>query len=152
MGGTKGLATVAVLLFAAALISILASVAEAQQNEHRVTLREIMSELGTEYLRATNALMTDDFKELEESSRAIQGHPLPVEIVTAIKSKLGNNFRLFEQVDEQSHHFAGDLAEHALARNGVAAAKAFGSLAESCVSCHEQFRALLRPLSDEQPR
>jgi hypothetical protein len=39
----------------------------AQKEEHKLTLRAIMSELGTEYLRLTNALLIDDFKGLEES-------------------------------------------------------------------------------------
>ena len=147
----RRIALIGLLLFAAGS-SLSAGVSLAQKSEHKLTLRAIMAELGAEYLRATNALMIDDFKELEESARAIQGHPLPDEVVAAIKSKLGKSFRAFERVDEQSHQAAGDLARHAAAKDSIAAAKAFGSLAESCASCHVQFRVLLRPLSDEQPR
>jgi hypothetical protein len=45
-----------------------------------------MSELGPEYrrLNITSALLTDDFKGLEEAARAIRGHPHLEEIVAAI--------------------------------------------------------------------
>lgn len=118
------------------------------KEEHKLTLRAIMSELGTEYLRLTNALLIDDFKGLEESAKAIEGHPLPDEIVAAIKNRLGKSFHGFERIDEQSHQAAANLAARAAAKDIIGAAKAFGSLAESCVSCHKRFRATLRPLSD----
>ena len=113
-----------------------------------ITLRAIMQELGTEYLRLTNALLIDDFKGLEESAKAIEGHPLPEEVVSAIKNKLGRNFSGFERVDEQSHKAAADLAKRAAAKDITGSAKAFGRLSEACVSCHKQFRATLRSLSD----
>jgi cytochrome c556 len=121
---------------------------QAQQSESKITLRAIMQELGVEYLRLTNALLIDNFKDLEESAKAIQRHPLPAEIAAAIKSKLGKNFRAFERIDEQSHRAAGRLATRAMAKDASGAAKALGPLAESCVSCHKQFRATLRSLSD----
>jgi cytochrome c556 len=68
--------------------------------------------------------------------------------VAAIKKKLGRKFHGFERVDEQSHEAAADLAKRAAARDIAGAAKTFGRLAESCVTCHKQFRATLRPLSD----
>jgi hypothetical protein len=136
------------LLFGTSLILTDPGFAQGQKSETKMTLRAIMQELGAEYLRLTNALLTDDFKGLEESAKAIQGHPLPDEIVAAIKSKLGKNFRSFERVDEQSHQAAANLAKRAAARDLTGLAKAFGALAGGCVSCHKQFRATLRPLSD----
>jgi hypothetical protein len=70
--------------------------AQAQKEEHKLTLRAIMQELGAEHLRLTNALLIDDLKSVEESAKAIQGHPLPDEIVAAIKSTLGREFQAFE--------------------------------------------------------
>jgi hypothetical protein len=122
--------------------------AQGQQGEPKLTLRAIMQELGVEYLRLANALLIDDFKGLEDSAKAIQGHPLPKEIVASIKSKLGRNFGGFERVDEQSHQAAAELAKRAAAKDISGSAKAFGRLAESCVSCHKQYRVTLRPLSD----
>lgn len=136
------------LLLAAGLMSASSASAQDQREQHELTLRAIMSELGTEYLRLTNALLIDDFKGLEESAKAIEGHPLPDEIVAAIKNRLGGSFHRFEQVDEQSHQAAAELATRAAAKDIIGAAKAFGSLSESCVRCHKQFRARLRPLSD----
>jgi hypothetical protein len=69
-------------------------------------------------------------------------------IAAAIKSKLGTSFLAFERIDEQSHRAAGRLATRAMAKDVSRVAKAFGRLAESCVSCHKQFRATLRNLSD----
>lgn len=132
-----------------ALLSTGAARAQAASHEHAVTLRAIMGELGAEYLRLTNALMTEDFKELEASAKAIAGHPLPDEIVTAIKSKLGRSFPAFETIDNKSHQAATDLARRAVAKDITGSARAFGRLAESCVSCHKQFRSTLRPLSDK---
>ncbi len=74
--------------------------------------------------------------------------PLPDDIVTAIKAKLGNNFRGFERVDEQSHRAAADLAKRATAKDIAGSAMAFGRLTDACVTCHKQFRATLRSLSD----
>jgi cytochrome c556 len=145
---SKTIRTLSAFLFGAALMSTSPVFAQVQKEEHKLTLRAIMSELGAEYLRLTNALLIDDFKGLESSAKAIQGHPLPDEVATAIKNKLGKNFRGFERVDEQSHQAATDLAKRAAAKDISGSAKAFGRLAESCVSCHKQFRATLRPLSD----
>ena len=72
----------------------------------------------------------------------------PTEIVAAIKSKLGRDFRAFERIDEQSHQAAANLAKRAAAKDLTGSAKAFGGLTEGCLSCHKQFRAALRPLSD----
>ena len=105
IGAEKGLKLTTAALFASAVLSIslIAAHAQVQKEEHKLTLRAIMQELGAEHLRLTNALLIDDLKTVEESAKAIQGHPLPTEIVAAIKSKLGRDFRAFERIDEQSH-------------------------------------------------
>lgn len=150
IGSEKALKLITVAPFAAAVLSIslIPAHAQAQKEEHKLTLRAIMQELGAEHLRLTNALLIDDFKTVEESAKAIQGHPLPTEIVTAIKSRLGRDFRAFERIDEQSHQAAANLAKRAAAKDLTGSAKAFGGLTEGCLSCHKQFRAALRPLSD----
>jgi hypothetical protein len=148
--GNKATKHISIVLFGAAvsLIALTPAHAQAQKEEHKLTLRAIMQELGAEHLRLTNALLLDDLKTAEESAKAIQGHPLPAEIVAAIKSKLGKDFRAFERIDEQSHQAAASLAKRAAAKDLTGSAKAFGGLTEGCVSCHKQFRASLRPLSD----
>jgi hypothetical protein len=137
-------------IFAFMLLPMSAAPAQtnAQKEDHKMTLRAIMSELGAEYLRLTNALLIDDFKGLEESAKAIQSHPLPDELVATIKKKLGKSFRAFERADQQSHHGAADLARRAAAKDIVGSAKAFGTIADGCVSCHNKFRATLKSLSD----
>lgn len=138
------------IVLGVAVLSTSPSLAQAQatKDEHKLTLRAIMQELGAEYLRLTRALLIDDFKGLEESAKAIQTYPLPDEIVVAIKNKLGRNFRAFERADEQSHRQAADLAKRAAAKDISGSAMAFGGIADGCVSCHKQFRAPLRSLSD----
>ncbi len=148
MAARQTIRTLTAILLAAGLMSTNSAFSEVSHEARKLTLRSIMSELGAEYLQLTNALLIDDFKGLEDSARAIQGHPLPDEIVAAIKNKLGRNFHAFERVDEQSHEAAAELAKRAAARDIAGAAKTFGRLAESCVSCHRQFRTTLRPLSD----
>ncbi len=138
----------AMLLFGAVLVSSNVAFGQAQKEEPKLTLRAIMSELGAEYLRLTNALLLDDFNGLEKSAKAIQEHPLPEGVAGAIKNKLGKNFPKFERVDEQAHRAAGDLVKRAVAKDISGSAKALGRLTESCVSCHKEFRATLRPLSD----
>src|SRR3954452_22063046 len=59
--------------------------AQGQQSRPEMTLRTIMQELGTEFLRLTNSLLIDDFNGVEDAAKVIQGHPLPDEIVAAIK-------------------------------------------------------------------
>ena len=130
------------------LIALTPVHAQVQKEAHKLTLRAIMQELGAEHLRLTNALLIDDLKSVEESAKAIQGHPLPAEIVAAIKSKLGRDFRAFERVDEQSHQATASLAKRAAAKDLTGSAIAFGQLTQGCVSCHSQFRGSLRPLSD----
>lgn len=122
--------------------------AQAPKSEEKVTLRAVMQELAVEYVRAANALMVDDFKSLEEIGHAIDQHAMPNEIVAAIKAKLGKKFSGFEIADERSHAAARSLSKQAVAKNANGAARAFGELSASCVSCHIQFRATLRPLSD----
>ena len=122
--------------------------AQPQKEQHKMTLRAIMQELGAEHLRLTNALLLDDLESVEESAKAIQGHPLPSQIVESIKEKLGKDFRAFERIDEQSHQAAISLAKRAAAKDLAGSATAFGQLTQGCVSCHRQFRASLRPLSD----
>src|SRR5204863_5180272 len=85
--------------------------AQDQKAGPKLTLRAIMVELGAEYLQLSSSLLIDDFSGLERSAKTIQGHPLPAEIVAAIKAKLGKNFRGFERIDEQSHQAAADLAQ-----------------------------------------
>ncbi len=143
----KSVCTLVVLLLGGATLMATAS-AQAQKEEHKLTLRAIMQELGAEHLRLTNALLMDDFATMEASAKAIQGHPLPSEIVTAIKNKLARNFDAFERDDEQTHQAAADLAKRAAAKDLSGSANAFGRLTDGCVSCHKQFRATLRPLSD----
>ena len=142
--------TIGVILLGAAILSTSPSLAQAQatKEEHKLTLRAVMQELGAEYLRLTRALLIDDFKGLEESAKAIQTHPLPDQIVVAIKNKLGRHFRAFERADEQSHQQAAELVKRAAAKDISGAAMAFGGIANGCVSCHKQFRAPLSSLSD----
>lgn len=148
--GRPSAITIGAIVLGVAVLSTTPTLAQAQapKQEHKLTLRVIMQELGTEYLRLTNALLVDDFKGLEESAKAIQTHPLPDEIVVAIKKRLGRNFRAFERADEQSHQRAADLVKRAAAKDISGSAKAFGGIVDGCVSCHKQFRAPLRSLSD----
>jgi hypothetical protein len=148
--GRPSAITIGAIVLGVAVLSTTPSLAQAQatKEEHKLTLRVIMQELGAEYLRLTNALLVDDFKGLEEAAKAIQTHPLPDEIVVAIKNKLGRNFRSFERADEQSHQRAADLVKRAAANDISGSAKAFGGIVDGCVSCHKQFRAPLRSLSD----
>jgi len=132
-----------------AFLSTSQAQAQPAREGHDVTLRAIMQELGAEHLRLTNALLMEDFKDLDASAKAIHDHPLPNEIVAAIKSKLGRGFSAFERIDRQSHQAAAELGKRAAAKDISGAARAFGQLAESCVSCHKQFRSALRPLSDK---
>ena len=150
IGGGETTKHIRTVLFGTAVLLITLSTAHAQahKEEHKLTLRVIMQELGAEHLRLTNALLIDDLKSVEESAKAIQGHPLPSEIVAAIKSELGRDFRAFERIDEQSHQAAASLAKRAAAKDLTGSAIAFGQLTQGCVSCHRQFRASLRPLSD----
>ena len=150
IGGHKGPKLICAILFGAAVLStgLITANAQAQKEGHKLTLRAIMHELGAEHLRLTNALLIDDLKSVEESAKTIQGHPLPTEIVAAIKSELGRDFRAFERIDEQSHQAAASLAKRAAAKDLTGSAIAFGQLTQGCVSCHRQFRASLRPLSD----
>jgi cytochrome c556 len=68
--------------------------------------------------------------------------------VVAIKNKLGSKFRAFELADEQSHRGASDLVKRAAAKDISGSARAFGGMTNGCVSCHKQFRATLKNLSD----
>ncbi|HEY1365278.1 MAG TPA: cytochrome c [Xanthobacteraceae bacterium] len=122
--------------------------AQLQKSESHLTLRAIMQELGVEHVRLTNALLTEDFETIAEAAKAIEGHPLPDDIVAAIKARLGSNFSGFERADLQSHQAAAVLARRATAKDITGSATAFGRLTQSCVSCHKQFRGALRSLSD----
>jgi cytochrome c556 len=140
----------ATTLFGVLLLSSGPSPAQPQTpaHEHKLTLRAIMQELGAEYLRLANALLTDDVQALEQSAKAIETHPLPNEIVDAVKQRLGREFSSFERVDALSHRGAASLARAASAGNLSGAAKAFGELTSGCVGCHKLFRAKLKSLSD----
>src|SRR5665811_1562457 len=129
--GRPSAITIGAIVLGVAVLSTTPTLAQAQapKEEHRLTLRVIMQELGAEYLRLTNALLVDDFKGLKESANAIQTHPLPDEIVVAIKKRLGGNFRSFERADEQSHQRAADLVKRAAAKD-ISGAKAFGGIVD----------------------
>src|SRR5512146_1965244 len=88
--------TIAIVSSWISSVTILAQ-AQSSKDEHKLTLRAIMQELGAEYLRLANAIIMDDFASIEESAKAIQSHPLPDAIVVAIKSRLGGEFAAFEQ-------------------------------------------------------
>jgi len=121
---------------------------QSSKDEHKPTLRAIMQDLGAEYLRLANALMMEDFKDIEVSAKAIQGHPLPDAIVVAIKQRLGRKFGAFEQADELSHRSAAELIKRAAVKDAVGAGRAFAGITNGCLSCHKQFRTTLKTLSD----
>jgi hypothetical protein len=115
------------------LIALTPTHAQAQKEEHKLTLRAIMQELGTEHLRLTNALLLDDLETAEGSAKAIQGHPLPAEILTAIKSKLGKDFRAFERMDELLYDWSGVLPEEVTLEASQRAGAVFSTvLADIC--------------------
>ena len=103
-------------LFAVSFVLTTPALTQTAQNEHPLTLRAIMQELGAEHLRLTDALLRDDFAAMEQSAKAVKGHPLPDRIATAIRSKLGKRFGSFERADEQSHQAAADLSRRAAAQ------------------------------------
>lgn len=148
--GRPSAITIGAIMLGIAVLSTTPTLAQTQapKEEHKLTLRAIMLELGAEYLRLTTALLVGNFKGLQESAKAIETHPLPDEIVVAIKNKLGRNFRSFERADKQSHQRAADLVKRAAAKDISGSAKAFGGIADGCVSCHKQFREALQGLSD----
>lgn len=135
-------------LFAASALLPNVYQVRAQESQNRVTLRGIMRELGIEYLRLSNALMVEDFKSLDSSAKAIRVHPFPADIVDSIRRNLTSGFREFERTDEQTHEAATELSSRAAAKDILGSAKAFEQLTNGCVSCHHQFRASLRSLSD----
>jgi hypothetical protein len=65
----------AALPLGTAVMSTMPAPSPAHAQGTEAALRGIMSELGAEYLRLTSALLTDDFKGLEESARAIRASP-----------------------------------------------------------------------------
>jgi hypothetical protein len=145
----KSIAIMTIAIISAPTLSMTAlAQAQPSANEHKLTLRAIMQDLGAEYLRLANALIMEDFKGIEESAKAIQGHPLPDTIVVAIKNKLGGKFGAFERADESSHRNAADLVKRAAARDVPGSAKAFAGITNGCIGCHRQFRATLRILSE----
>ena len=68
-------------LLGAILLLTAPALAQGPRDEHKVTLRAIMQELQTEFRQMTNALLVEDFAALQQSAKAIRGHPMPSEIV-----------------------------------------------------------------------
>ena len=79
IGGGEATKHIRTVRFGAAvlLITLSAAHAQAQKEEHKLTLRAIMQELGAEHLRLTNALLIDDLKSVEGSARVSKAIHFP---------------------------------------------------------------------------
>lgn len=117
---------------------------DAKEDHH--ALHDVMEELLGNYLRVANALMHEDFAELEKSGSAIHHHPMPQKSIAGIKSKLGKRFAAFQAADAQVHNGAADLVKRAAAKDIVGATRAFSNVTAGCISCHRQFRPALKGL------
>ncbi len=118
--------------------------AQQAKHEHAGSLHAIMEDLHGEFLRSADALLREDFDALKRSADAIKGHPMPKEIVAAVKKKLGRRFEGFEKRDEAVHKAAEALSRRAAARDAAGAAQAFARLAQGCVACHKDYRPTLK--------
>ena len=108
-------------------------------------LLPIMQKLGSEMTTLTYALMTDDYETVTRSAAAIAEHaPISAEELERIHTELGGDMAAFEAVDESVHVASVRLHEAAQARQRGLIVERLGNVQRGCVSCHTQFRELLR--------
>lgn len=126
----------------------------AHQDQEGEALLPIMQRLGSEMLRITHALMTDDATTVAASAEAIAAHvPISADELERIRTELGDRMREFEAIDESVHVASARLRDIARDGNAQDVVAQLNVVQAGCVSCHSQFRERLRTGTGElQPQ
>ncbi|HLV25947.1 MAG TPA: cytochrome c [Gemmatimonadales bacterium] len=117
-------------------------------------LLPIMQRLGSEMLKLTHALMTDDTATVAASAEAVAAHvPISSAELARIRAELGNQMAAFEALDESVHVASTQLSVAARSGNMQEVLQQLNIVQAGCVSCHSQFRERLRTGTGEmQPQ
>lgn len=108
-------------------------------------LLTIMQRLGSDMVRLTLALVTEDRTALSEAAEAIATHPaIAPEEIERIHGALGAEMVTFEEIDEAVHQASATLRDVARTGDLQDVVRQLGEVQSGCVACHAQFRERLR--------
>ncbi len=132
-----------ILILAGLLLISPGASQNAVADEH--SLRSIMQELGVQIGRLAEAMMADDLATVGEAATAIADHPRPgLTERLSVLGRLGSDAASFRQRDADVHDAALRIKQAAEAGDRSALADDFHRLTDACLSCHRQFRDVLR--------
>ncbi|MDC9728610.1 MAG: cytochrome c [Methyloprofundus sp.] len=132
-------------------IAISSCATYAETNEDPMVLREIMQGMQLSMQQIEQGIAEKDWDLVSQNAFAIADHPAPpllekLRIFAYINTDLGE----FKELDKQTHGSAKELAELALREDKAQLQATFTHLQESCVQCHEEFRAEFQAYFYEQ--
>ena len=104
-------------------------------------LKEIMRQLETDYNRLNQAILLEEYADIEAAARRIAEHPTPsLSERLAILARVGSDSGRFKQFDAEMAEAATRLAQAAADRNVDRILNAQARLMQVCMQCHVPFR------------
>jgi len=109
------------------------------------SLKFIMGGLGNDMTRVSQGLWVDDFEAIAAGASAVADHPhvSPTEL-GRVRTTLGERLPAFVTADRAVHDAAQRVAQAAEARDMDSVLREMAVLESGCVSCHAQFREVLK--------
>lgn len=110
-----------------------------------LALQKIMLSMGLEMHNIGDAIATKNWKAIEKSATWIADHPKPPMVERMkIMSFLGTEALQFKTNDKKTHNAASDVADAAKQQNNASVNNAFATLQQTCLACHQTYRAKLQ--------
>jgi len=108
-------------------------------------IQKIMLKMGMEMHNISDAISAEDWPIIEKSADFIANHPKPpMTERMKIMRFLGTEAIQFKANDKKTHKAAGALAYAAAQKESSTVNKAFGVLQQTCLACHQAYRAKLQ--------
>lgn len=122
------------------------STAESAVKPDTLPLLPIMLNLEKEMTSISSGLWRHNFKQIEQSARAIADHAkIPKKQLKTLRKILGKvRFKAFVKDDKTVHNMAVKLSEAASREDFKQTAQFYQKLENGCISCHSKHRNTIR--------
>lgn len=123
--------------------SLMKILAQHSRYSDKATMRQVMTEVLSDYQSMVAGIMTDNFEQTADSARRLANHRIPVGgLLPYLGMENINDERLaiLEGFNDSVEGNAKKLAAAAEAGDMATAASLFGDISTGCVACHGVFR------------
>jgi cytochrome c556 len=123
-------------------LALVPALAHAADRTEPLALRGIMQDMKRDMQTITGAIAEEDWKTIVELAPKIATHPEPpLGEKMRVMAYLGTDAAKFKGFDAQTHQAAQALETAAKQADGSGAIAAFAKVQNSCLACHQNFRA-----------